>query len=236
MLYDIPGRTGVPIASDTLLAARRARRGSSPSRTPRATCSRVARSWPSTDLAYYSGDDALNLPLARPRRGRARQRRRRTSPAAAYAEMVAARRAGDLATAPPMHRRLLPAVGALMTPHRRARSRSRPALQAAGRRSSARGDCGSPLTRADATSEACGRSRAADARRLTARARSPHEPPAPRARPAARAARRRPLRIVALGGLGEIGRNMTVFEYRRQAARSSTAACCSPRTTSPAST
>ena len=48
------------------------------------------------------------------------------------------------------------------------------------------------------------------------------------------------LRVVALGGISEIGRNMTVFEYRpdRTAAgcSSSTAACCSARPTRPAST
>jgi ribonuclease J len=43
------------------------------------------------------------------------------------------------------------------------------------------------------------------------------------------------LRFVALGGLGEIGRNMTVIEHAGQCS-SSTAACSSPTTTTPGST
>ena len=42
---------------------------------------------------------------------------------------------------------------------------------------------------------------------------SPDEPPAPRARPAARRCPQGGLRVVALGGLGEVGRNMAVLEY-----------------------
>ena len=38
-------------------------RGSWPTRTPRATCAARSRCIARTDLAFYSGDDALNLPL-----------------------------------------------------------------------------------------------------------------------------------------------------------------------------
>jgi 4-hydroxy-tetrahydrodipicolinate synthase len=62
MLYDIPGRSGVPIATETLLAAAEHPRivavkdakGDLP-----ATTEVIAKS----DLAFYSGDDVLNLPL-----------------------------------------------------------------------------------------------------------------------------------------------------------------------------
>ena len=54
LLYDIPHRTGVAIATETLVPARRARRGSSGSRTPRATSTatslgaRAAPTWRTT--------------------------------------------------------------------------------------------------------------------------------------------------------------------------------------------
>ncbi|MGN6522595.1 MAG: 4-hydroxy-tetrahydrodipicolinate synthase [Actinomycetes bacterium] len=62
MLYDIPGRSGVPIATETLLRL---------AEHDRITAVKDAKGDPfaatqvmaATDLAYYSGDDALNLPL-----------------------------------------------------------------------------------------------------------------------------------------------------------------------------
>jgi 4-hydroxy-tetrahydrodipicolinate synthase len=62
MLYDIPGRSGVPIHTETILAAAEHSRivavkdakGDLP-----ATTAVMA----SSDIAYYSGDDVLNLPL-----------------------------------------------------------------------------------------------------------------------------------------------------------------------------
>ncbi|HVS67779.1 MAG TPA: 4-hydroxy-tetrahydrodipicolinate synthase [Mycobacteriales bacterium] len=62
MLYDIPGRSGVPLHSDTILrlaehpriVAMKDAKGDLPASTEV-----IARS----DLAYYSGDDVLNLPL-----------------------------------------------------------------------------------------------------------------------------------------------------------------------------
>lgn len=62
MLYDIPGRTGVPIATDTLLRL---------AEHPRILAVKDAKGdlfatqqvLAATDLVYYSGDDMLNLPL-----------------------------------------------------------------------------------------------------------------------------------------------------------------------------
>jgi 4-hydroxy-tetrahydrodipicolinate synthase len=62
MVYDIPGRAGVPIATETLLRL---------SEHPRIMANKDAKGDPFAaqqvmsrcDLAYYSGDDALNLPL-----------------------------------------------------------------------------------------------------------------------------------------------------------------------------
>jgi 4-hydroxy-tetrahydrodipicolinate synthase len=62
MLYDIPGRSGVPIETETLLRL---------AEHPRIVANKDAKGdsfaaqqvLARTDLAYYSGDDALNLPL-----------------------------------------------------------------------------------------------------------------------------------------------------------------------------
>jgi 4-hydroxy-tetrahydrodipicolinate synthase len=62
MLYDIPGRAGVRLSRDTLLAL---------AEHPRIVANKdatgdpfaAARMIAETDLAYYSGDDGLNLPL-----------------------------------------------------------------------------------------------------------------------------------------------------------------------------
>ena len=65
MLYDIPGRTGTPIRAETLLRL---------AEHPRIVAVKDAKGdlfegsqvMAETDLAYYSGDDLLNLPLAGP--------------------------------------------------------------------------------------------------------------------------------------------------------------------------
>ncbi|MGN6333943.1 MAG: 4-hydroxy-tetrahydrodipicolinate synthase [Motilibacteraceae bacterium] len=62
MLYDIPGRSGVPIATETLLRL---------AEHPRIVANKDAKGdlfaaqqvLHGSDLVYYSGDDALNLPL-----------------------------------------------------------------------------------------------------------------------------------------------------------------------------
>ena len=110
MLYDIPHRTGVPIETETLLPARRApadRRGQGRQGRPGRGASGCMAD---TDLAYYSGDDVLTLPLlavgavgvvsvvdARRRRPATRDGRTRTT-------------RGDVARARALHRELLPVV------------------------------------------------------------------------------------------------------------------------------
>lgn len=113
MLYDIPGRTGVPFETDTLVRA---------AEHPRIVAVKDAKgdlyagSWvmARSDLAYYSGDDAHNLAwLAHGAVGvvsvvghvAGRQ----------YATMVEAVLESDLATAQRVHRELLPAVRGIMT-------------------------------------------------------------------------------------------------------------------------
>lgn len=113
MLYDIPGRTGVAIETETLVRL---------AEHPRIIAVKDAKgdfyesSWvmARTDLAFYSGDDAHNLAwLAHGAVGvvsvvghvAGRQ----------YATMVEAVLEGDLATAQRVHRELLPAVRGIMT-------------------------------------------------------------------------------------------------------------------------
>jgi 4-hydroxy-tetrahydrodipicolinate synthase len=106
MLYDIPGRTGTPIETDTLV---RLAEHDNIVAVKDAKGDLEATSWvlKRTDLAYYSGDDKLTLPLL--------------SVGAVgvvgvpthlfgteTAEMIAAYQRGDVAGALAMHRRLLP--------------------------------------------------------------------------------------------------------------------------------
>lgn len=106
MLYDIPGRTGVPIASETLVRL---------ADHPRIIANKDAKddlgasSWvmERTDLAYYCGTDMLNLPLL-------------SVGAAGFVsvvghivgrdlhDMIDAYEAGDVARALAIHRRLTP--------------------------------------------------------------------------------------------------------------------------------
>jgi 4-hydroxy-tetrahydrodipicolinate synthase len=113
MLYDIPGRTGVKIATDTLL---RLSEHDQIVAVKDAAGDLFAGSWvmARTDLAFYSGDDALNLAWLTHGAagvvsvvGHVASRR--------YASMVRAVDAGDLVTARAIHRELLPAVRGMMT-------------------------------------------------------------------------------------------------------------------------
>ncbi len=130
MLYDIPGRTGIPIETDSLRRL---------AEHPRIVAVKDAKGdlyagsevMSSTDLAFYSGDDALNLPwLAVGAVGvvsvvahvAARQ----------YADLVAAVQAGDLATARRLHAQLIPAVNAIMSKKSQGAIMAKAALQLLG--------------------------------------------------------------------------------------------------------
>jgi len=113
MLYDIPGRTGTPIHTETLLRL---------AEHPRITAVKDAKGdlfaastvMTATDLVFYSGDDNLNLPWL-------------SVGAAGFVsvighvvgadlhEMIEAHRAGEVDRALAIHRRLLPVVTAIMT-------------------------------------------------------------------------------------------------------------------------
>ena len=113
MLYDIPGRTGVRLARETLLDLAQHPRilaNKDAAADPFAAASIMAE----CDLAYYSGDDGLNLPLL-------------AVGAAGFVSVVshlvgdrlvsmhAAYRAGDVARAKELNDSVLPVITAIMT-------------------------------------------------------------------------------------------------------------------------
>ena len=113
MLYDIPGRTGVPIATETLIQL---------AQHPRIVAVKDAKGdlgassqvMLATDLAYYSGEDMLNLPML-------------SIGAAGFVsvvghvvgdrlhEMIDAYLAGRVGEAREIHRELLPVYIGIMT-------------------------------------------------------------------------------------------------------------------------
>jgi len=106
MLYDIPGRTGVPIATETLVRL---------AEHPRIVAVKDAKgdfgagSWTiaRTDLAYYCGDDVLNLPwLSIGAVGMVSMVSHLVTPE--LRAMVAAYLRGDVAEATAIHQKLLP--------------------------------------------------------------------------------------------------------------------------------
>src|SRR5436190_2426261 len=113
MLYDIPGRTGVPIATETLLRAAEHDRIVAV-KDAKGDLYETSKVLAATDLAFYSGEDALNLPLLAIGAvgvvsvvGHVCADR--------YAEMIRAVDAGDLATARRINAEVLPAVRGIMT-------------------------------------------------------------------------------------------------------------------------
>ncbi|MEO3810072.1 4-hydroxy-tetrahydrodipicolinate synthase [Sphaerisporangium sp. B11E5] len=113
MLYEIPGRTGTAIAVETLIRL---------AQNPRIAAVKDAKGdffassqvMLATDLAFYSGDDAVNLPWL-------------SVGAAGFvsvvghvvgaqlADMIARYRAGDVEGARDVHQRLIPVVAGIMT-------------------------------------------------------------------------------------------------------------------------
>ena len=113
ILYDIPGRTGVPIRYETIL-----RLAKHPNilaiKDAKGDFSEVSRVLNQTDLMYFSGDDANALPhLSIGATGLIGVTANIT--AAPYRTIVDAVNAGDLRTATAMHKRVEPLVRAVMT-------------------------------------------------------------------------------------------------------------------------
>jgi 4-hydroxy-tetrahydrodipicolinate synthase len=113
MLYDIPGRCGIRIGTPTLMRVAEHDRIVA---VKDATGDLFAGSqvMAATDLAYYSGDDALNLAwLALGAAGVVSVTGHVAG--AQHADLVAAVDRGDLEAARVIHRRLLPLVRGMMT-------------------------------------------------------------------------------------------------------------------------
>jgi len=113
ILYDIPGRTGVPIRYETIL-----RLAKHPNilavKDAKGDFSEVSRVLNQTDLLYFSGDDANALPhMSIGASGLVGVTG--NIAAAPYRAMVDAVNRGDLAAATAEHRRLEPLVRAVMT-------------------------------------------------------------------------------------------------------------------------
>jgi 4-hydroxy-tetrahydrodipicolinate synthase len=130
MLYDIPARTGTPIEYGSLVRLSRHERILAV-KDAKADLFQGSRVMAETDLAYYSGDDAMNLAWL-------------THGATGvvsvvghvrgddYAAMVRAVDAGDLAGALAIHRRLIPAVRTIMSRESQGVIRVKAALQLLG--------------------------------------------------------------------------------------------------------
>ena len=113
ILYDIPGRTGVPIKYETIL-----RLAKHPNilavKDAKGDFSEVSRVLNQTDLMYFSGDDANVLPhLAIGATGLIGVTA--NVAAAPYRTIIDAVNRGDLTTATAEHKRLEPLVRAVMT-------------------------------------------------------------------------------------------------------------------------
>jgi 4-hydroxy-tetrahydrodipicolinate synthase len=112
MLYDIPGRSGVPIRTETLLRLAEHERIVAV-KDAKGDLYETSKVLAATDLAYYCGEDAINLPmLALGAVGVVSVVAHVC--AAEYAAMVRAVAAGDLAEARRINAAVLPAVRGVM--------------------------------------------------------------------------------------------------------------------------
>ena len=113
ILYDIPGRTGIPIKYETILRASK-HPNIRAVKDAKGDFSEVSRVLNNTDLLYFSGDDANVLPhLAIGATGLIGVTANIT--ATPYRQIVDAVNKGDLATATAAHKALEPLVRAVMT-------------------------------------------------------------------------------------------------------------------------
>ena len=130
ILYDIPGRTGTPIEYDSLVRLAEHERILAV-KDAKGDLFQGSRVMAGADLAYYSGDDAMNLAWL-------------THGGVGvisvvghvhgddYAAMVAAVDEGDLPGALAIHRRLIPSVRAIMDQASQGAIRAKAALQVLG--------------------------------------------------------------------------------------------------------
>jgi 4-hydroxy-tetrahydrodipicolinate synthase len=130
MLYDIPPRSIVPIQTDTLLRLAEHERivaVKDAKGDPFATSEVIAKS----DLVYYCGDDALNLPMLSVGAIGVVSVVGHVA-AAQYADMIRAVDTGDLTAALRIHRRLIPAVRGIMMSGEPGATMAKAAVQLAG--------------------------------------------------------------------------------------------------------
>ncbi|GAA4804064.1 4-hydroxy-tetrahydrodipicolinate synthase [Tomitella cavernea] len=112
MLYDIPGRTGTALTTDTIRRAAEIEHVRAV-KDAKGDFFEASRLMAETDLLWYSGDDIVNLPhLAQGATGIVSVVGHVAGDR--YAEMLAAVDRGDLPRAQRIHRRLIPAVDAIM--------------------------------------------------------------------------------------------------------------------------
>jgi 4-hydroxy-tetrahydrodipicolinate synthase len=112
VMYDIPGRSGVPIHAETLVRLADHERIVAV-KDAKDDLFSSAEVMAATDLVFYSGTDELNLAhLCQGAAGVVSVVSHAASPH--YAEMVRCVDAGDVAGAAAVHRRLLPVVRAMM--------------------------------------------------------------------------------------------------------------------------